>query len=1285
MNSSNDFRINWEIVDRTEGYSKRFGLKTYNSKIKCDYTPGNEVGIDQVFIQLEIALNGIIHRLLRGARDEDRIRVAMRNHNLDYDIYVPFRKYKDFTTEALMNEIIKVSQSRREFLLYGYIEVDIIHVRTSSIGGGARSKNNIIDLDKWRINSKKVVSIAKDGLCVPRSIVVSMAYVDGYRGSDWRRIRSDIKKEQYIKAIELCNKAHVSIPSNGVNYEDFVKFQEYLAPTYQLIVTTPPKNFYFVGQPNAEKQIFILLSENHCDSLLSIKAFLKCDYFCKRCVKGYVGRTNHVCCGTCSKCFGSGKCIEDNYIECKDCNRNFVSQRCYERHKNETKVCNQIKKCINCSKIVKGKAHQCGQKKCKICKVFVPFEDHNCYMVPNDAEKLKNEDNRKRIFIFYDFESQQIPQKLNEYIHKPNLCIINIVCDECWRSDLKDRKEDWCSFCGQKEYIFRGTGTVRDFNNFLFRRYSNYLADRKKYSKLKHDIIVYVIAHNSRAYDSQFILKYCLNNRIIPSVLKRGTKILSMRVGNFKFIDSLSFLPMSLKKLPSTFGLENLIQKGNFPYLFNTIENENYSGTWPDIKYYDIDYMTVQDRIKFILWYDAQKDKVFNFKEEIEKYCRSDTNILMRCCMTFREIFKSVSGLDPFSRSITIAMACMEIFKTNYLKPHVLAISPTNGYEPKRKMSYIGTVWLDYIENQRKIKIKREKPIGRFFVDGFHLQTKTVFEFYGCLFHGCFECYPTKRSIICNPFNGKSMENLFQYTQEREKFIRDEGYTLEYIWECKLNSEKKQNKELKLFFLEHIRNLKNSKIRPPLDPRESFYGGRTCTAKLFHQIDENVNEKIYYYDVTSLYPYVVKRMKFPVGHPERIVKNFGSDINRYEGFVFCKVLPPSDILFPVLPTRIKNKLMFTLCYKCAIYTTHSKCNHNENDRALIGTFTTMELKKAIEKHYKIIEIYEVWNFVLHSPLNENENGIFTQFINDFIKIKIEASGWPNENMSDIEKDEYINDYLEHEGIQLEKEKICDNPGLRSIGKLIVNSFWGKLGQKPGISKTEFITEPQIFFKLLGDPTISVNDALIISDETLQVNYEKESLFVEPTQHSSVYIASYTTSYARLELYKLLDSLQTQVIYYDTDSVIFSAKPGDYIPRVGRFIGELTNEICTKDEPDAYITKFASCGCKNYSYEVYYPKSNTRKYFCKVKGLALNFITENIINFDSMKKLIDEYIKKLSEENDCLVNELEVPQKIIRVTPFLEMETKKIMKKYKFVYDKRRLLKDSYTTVPFGYK
>ena len=69
---------------------------------------------------------------------------------------------------------------------------------------------------------------------------------------------------------------------------------------------------------------------------------------------------------------------------------------------------------------------------------------------------------------------------------------------------------------------------------------------------------------------------------------------------------------------------------------------------------------------------------------------------------------------------------------------------------------------------------------------------------------------------------------------------------------------------------------------------------------------------------------------------------------------------------PVLPVRTmcgkSEKLLFPLCRTCAEQQQQTQCEHTEEERAITGTWCTNEIKKAIEKGYRITKIYEVWHF-----------------------------------------------------------------------------------------------------------------------------------------------------------------------------------------------------------------------------------------------------------------------------------------------------------------------------------
>ena len=61
----------------------------------------------------------------------------------------------------------------------------------------------------------------------------------------------------------------------------------------------------------------------------------------------------------------------------------------------------------------------------------------------------------------------------------------------------------------------------------------------------------------------------------------------------------------------------------------------------------------------------------------------------------------------------------------------------------------------------------------------------------------------------------------------------------------------------------------------------------------------------------------------------------------------------------------------------------------------------------------------------------------------FLKIKQESSGWPADCLSEAEKEKYVREYYEKEGVRLEPASIAKNPGRCQVAKLALNSFWGR--------------------------------------------------------------------------------------------------------------------------------------------------------------------------------------------------------------------------------------------------
>ena len=134
---------------------------------------------------------------------------------------------------------------------------------------------------------------------------------------------------------------------------------------------------------------------------------------------------------------------------------------------------------------------------------------------------------------------------------------------------------------------------------------------------------------------------------------------------NIRFIDSISFIPQPLRDFPKTFSLVELA-KGYFSHRFNTSANQSYIGNYPEKVDYGYIEMTKANKKLFDEWYDTTKNMVFNFKEEMHKYCKSDVDILRRGCLQLKELFVQISNIDPF-QYITIAGVCMTIYKNEFL------------------------------------------------------------------------------------------------------------------------------------------------------------------------------------------------------------------------------------------------------------------------------------------------------------------------------------------------------------------------------------------------------------------------------------------------------------------------------------------------------------------------------------------------------------------------------------------------------------------------------------------
>ena len=83
-----------------------------------------------------------------------------------------------------------------------------------------------------------------------------------------------------------------------------------------------------------------------------------------------------------------------------------------------------------------------------------------------------------------------------------------------------------------------------------------------------------------------------------------------------------------------------------------------------------------------------------------------------------------------------------------------------------------------------------------------------------------------------------------------------------------------------------------------------------------------------------------------------------------DGLIKCSIVPPKSLYHPVLTYRRKKKLLFCLCRSCVLEQNITReCQHTSDvERALTGTWVIDEIRLAVEKGYRILEIYQVYQY-----------------------------------------------------------------------------------------------------------------------------------------------------------------------------------------------------------------------------------------------------------------------------------------------------------------------------------
>ena len=302
-----------------------------------------------------------------------------------------------------------------------------------------------------------------------------------------------------------------------------------------------------------------------------------------------------------------------------------------------------------------------------------------------------------------------------------------------------------------------------------------------------------------------------------------------------------------------------------------------------------------------------------------------------------------------------------------------------------------------------------------------------------------------------------------------------------------------------------------------------------------------------------------------------------------------------------------------------------------------------------------------------------------EYINTFLKLKAEASGYPSWVRSLTDEDRYIQSFWDSEVIRQDKESIKYNAPKRWLEKLCLNSMWGKLTERNNTTQTKSISDPKELYRFLAKPCVEVTNLMFANDDTVWISWKFTAEELVPSlRHTKEVIGAYVTAGARIHLYQYLDRVREKVLYSDSDSMLY-VQPRDEpeLIETGDSLGAIISEL----KPGQYKAEFVSGGRKNYAYKVIDTKDGAErsKTVCKVRGITLNYTASQLVNFDFIRDMI------LNRESDHVVT-VHTEHKIKRnrkLEGAVSIITEPEDKKYRISFLKTRRLKDN-NSVPFGY-
>ncbi|KAL3091960.1 hypothetical protein niasHT_028319 [Heterodera trifolii] len=332
------------------------------------------------------------------------------------DIPIPIRQITDNTVNTILNQFVKVAQSKKQQNVTLWGEPFTVVVTTvnrpglptkRTLKGGQNNDKSTVLMRWFKINNPDernyCLFYALQSTMVAKSRGWAswkfLDYVHSRHGQQGCLQRDALQLMQQIGA------------RPGLNANDIVLQCLFLVrlantkPLYKYI-----NNYY-------DTPIALYLNNGHFDGVKKEYGLFG-QHYCLECEKPYERPSRHLisCKARCMLCSRVGPrfpCspVDGFFRECAGCNKAFRNNDCHQHHLTSN-FCAQSKRCKECG------VHKCDERYCQTCNNFHNME-RGCYI-----QQIEPKENDPYRIVAFDLETMQHhamdPQQPDKREHQPN-------------------------------------------------------------------------------------------------------------------------------------------------------------------------------------------------------------------------------------------------------------------------------------------------------------------------------------------------------------------------------------------------------------------------------------------------------------------------------------------------------------------------------------------------------------------------------------------------------------------------------------------------------------------------------------------------------------------------------------------------------------------------------------------------------------------------------------------------------------------------------------------------